>query len=233
MNSYASILYTHPMVRNKEKYQQVVELRKRGFTYSEIANMCDIAKATVSNWLKEQPFSQRITIQNKQRTAKDNGKRIKLVHKARNIERSKRYAEAVRSAETEFKHYRHHPLFVAGLSVYMVSGDSDHPSQVRLSSNSFAAHKIFVAFLLEFLGLDKKELLCWVFAPPSLTPEQVVKKWSREIKLPVTRFGKTQFTKSTTKKVSYGTATLTVGNAVLKRKLLRWQELLLNEVNSK
>ena len=50
------------MVRNKEKYEQVLSLRKRGFTLEELAKYCNIAKSTASKWLKEEAFSAEVTI---------------------------------------------------------------------------------------------------------------------------------------------------------------------------
>ena len=39
-------------------YEQAVAFRKRGFTYSEIAKICNVSKGTVSNWLRHETFSQ-------------------------------------------------------------------------------------------------------------------------------------------------------------------------------
>jgi orotate phosphoribosyltransferase-like protein len=52
------------MVRNKDKYEQAVSLRKRGFTLAEIAKYCDISKSTASVWLKDEAFSEVVKAQN-------------------------------------------------------------------------------------------------------------------------------------------------------------------------
>lgn len=102
------------MVRNKEKYDQAVRLRKRGFTLEEIAKYCDISKSTASKWLKNKAFSAQVTKQNVKRAGAENAKRLKLINKARGTERVARYREAVRSAETEFKHYKTIPFSLLG-----------------------------------------------------------------------------------------------------------------------
>jgi len=97
------------MIRNEEKYNQAVEFRKRGFTYTEIAKIVGISKSTASAWLSKKAFSKRIDKDNAERAARDNIKRIGLLNKSRATERKARYAQAVRSADTEYKHYRTNP----------------------------------------------------------------------------------------------------------------------------
>ena len=108
------------MIRLEEKYEQAVQFRKRGFTYSEISKIVGVSKSTVSNWLSKKAFSKKIKAENTARAARDNVKRISLVNKARTAERKNKYAEAVRSAETEYKHYKKDPLFTSGL-MYWIS----------------------------------------------------------------------------------------------------------------
>ena len=107
------------MVRNENNYEQAVQLRKRGFTLQEIAKVCDVSKSTVSKWLKNSPISAEVTKQNKRRAGQENAKRLRLVNKARATERAARYQEIERSAQTEFKHYKNDPLFIAGLMLYL------------------------------------------------------------------------------------------------------------------
>ena len=77
------------MVRNKQKFEQAVEFRKKGFTLDEIAKICDVSKSTVSKWLKNKAFSQSVTVQNKRRAGQENARRLRLVNKARSGERQK------------------------------------------------------------------------------------------------------------------------------------------------
>ena len=60
-------------------YKRQVQMRKRGFTYVEIAETVGVSKATVSNWLKDEVWSQEIYKTHKRRAAKENSKRIRTV----------------------------------------------------------------------------------------------------------------------------------------------------------
>ena len=221
------------MIRNEEKYQQAVEFRKRGFTYSEIAKICDVSKGTISNWLSKKAFSKRVKKDNTERAARDNKKRISLVNKARKVERETRYSEAVRSAETEFKHYKRDPLFVAAVVAYISAGDMSHTSQIRLTTRKSELHRFFISFLCEYLGVDKKDVSFWVLVTGNIAPEKILKWWSHQIGLSVAQFGKTQFLHSETKPLHYGTGNTIIGSTVLKRKLIRWSELLQKELRNK
>ncbi len=213
------------MVRNKEKYEQALQFRKRGFTYSEISKICDVSKSTVSNWFSKQKFSKQIAKDNSAKAARDNKGRILLLNKAKKAERAKRYNEAIKSAETEFKHYKTNSLFIAGLSVYMVAGDAKDSSPIRLSSNNPSAHAIFIKFATEYLGVDKNQINFWLILSGKTKLETAMRYWSRQIGVSVARFGKTQFVNPKSKSLRKGTGNTIIGSTVLKRKLMRWIDL--------
>ncbi len=219
------------MVRDEEKYQLATHYRKRGYSYTEIAKITGVSKGTVSNWLAKKAFSKRVKKDNEVKARRDNVKRISLLNKARGAERKTRYVEAVHSANTEFKHYKTAPLFCAGLMLYVASGDQKDPSRIRLTSNSPEQHRIFIKFMTEYVGIEKKQLSCWLLLPTGQNEEVVMKLWSKQIRLPITRFGKTQFLPQTNKlPLHNGTGNTIIGNTVLKKKLLRWIELLSKEL---
>lgn len=221
------------MVRNEAKFQQAVQFRARGFTLEEIAKICDVSKSTVSKWLKNNATSASVTTQNKRRAGRENAKRLQLVNKARTGERANRYREAVRAAETEFKHYRSHPLFVAGVSVYAAAGDRFTPGVIRLSSARPALHRTFIRFSLEFLGVDKTQIRFWVLLYRGQSEEVCFKKWKATTSLPYAQFHKSQRATSKVAKgktLHYGVGNTIIGNTVLKHKLNRWIELMEKEL---
>ena len=215
------------MVRNEEKYQLAVKYRKRGFTYSEIANIVGVSKSTISSWLAKKTFSKKVKKENIVKAARENKKRISLLQKARAAERKSRYAEAVRSAETEFKHYQHSPLFIAGVMIYLTDGDLSDSQKIRISSTNVNVHRIFIRFLKDFFGLENKKISLWLALYPNMNIDKELKWWSRKTKLPVSQFGKTQVLNNQPKNVTHqGSGNTVVHSAILKRKLMRWLELM-------
>lgn len=216
------------MVRNQEKFEQVMQLRRRGFTLEEIARYCDISKSTASGWLKGMDFSAQVTKQNIKRAGAENAKRLALICKARDRERLARYHEAERSAETEFKHYKNSPLFVAGLMLYKSEGDNKSRSMIRLASIKPDTHRIFIKFAMEYLGVDKAKIHFWILLYPDLDEVQCMKKWHKITGIPYSQFNKNQIVNQKTKRYTlhHGVGNTIICSTVLKYKLAHWIKLM-------
>jgi len=220
------------MIRLEEKYEEALQFRKRGFTYSEIAKIVGVSKSTVSNWLSKKAFSKKVRIDNTLRAARDNVKRIGLINKARSAERQSRYAEAVHSAETEYAHYKKDPLFIAGLTAYMCDGDTVDSSRIRLSSSNPQVHKLFVSFMFGYAGVQKERVHFWLLLHKGQDEKKCMKLWSKRINLSIAQFYTSQYVqqKAGTQGLQLGTGNTIIGNTVLKKKLLRWIELFSKEL---
>jgi predicted transcriptional regulator len=214
------------MVRNQEKYDQAVALRKRGFTLEEIAKYCDISKSTASLWLKNKAFSAQVTKQNVKRAGIENAKRLALVAKARGGERKKRFADAAASAKVEFANYHKNPLFMAGLTAYIAAGDKNNDNLVRFSHVSMDLHKLFVTFATKFLGVDKSNIHLWIQLYGSTDEEKAMKKWSKRTTIPYSQFYKNQYVNKNTKKTLHsGVGNTIIGSKYHKQKLKTWIRL--------
>lgn len=214
------------MVRNQEKYDQAVSLRKRGFTLEEIAKYCEISKSTASLWLKNKAFSTQVTKQNQKRVGAENAKRLKLMSKARSTERKKRYADAAQSAKVEFAHYQSSPRFMAGLAAYVAAGDSKNDHTIRFSHSSPELHKLFVTFAMEFLGVEKTQMHLWLQLYKGASEEKAMRKWSRATTIPYSQFYKNQFVHNTkSQTLHYGVGNTIIGSTYHQQKLKTWVTL--------
>lgn len=220
------------MIRNEEKYKQAIEFRKRGFTYSEIAKICGVSVSTVSNWVAKRKFSKAVAKDNSVKAARANKKRMTLLNNTRKTERILQYAQAVQSAETEFKHYKNNPLFISGLMLYLADGDRTDLSRMRISSTDAPVHRIFISFLQEFLGVPLADITFVLTLYSGMDKKKEMKWWSRTISVSVSNFGKTQFIqrKGRDTILHHGSGNTIIGSTVLKRKLNRWIELLTEEL---
>jgi predicted transcriptional regulator len=216
------------MVRNNEKLEQAMQFRKRGFTLEEIARICEVSKSTVSKWLKNNANSAEITKQNKRRAGQENAKRLQLMSKTRSKERQHRYKEVEQSAEVEFKHYKANPLFVAGLMTYLTIGDVTDERIIRLTTARIVAHKTFISFAVEYLGVPKNKIKLWLLLYPDHNEEACMKKWHKATTLPYAQFHKNQIIKGNPKRktLHHGVGNTIIGSTVLKHKLIRWIELM-------
>lgn len=216
----------------QEAYEQAVAFRKRGFTYSEIAKICGISKSTVSAWLKDETFSLAVAKENMRKAVLQNTKRLSLINKARNAERKNRYAEAVKSAETEFTHYKKDPLFIAGLMLYIGEGDTQRRHLIRISHARPDIHRLFMAFCYTYLGVSTRELHFWLLLYPDHHEVKAMKYWCKQAGLSLAQFYKNQVIqgKSTKHTLQFGVGNTIIGSTVLKHKLNRWIELVLKEL---
>ncbi len=216
----------------QEAYEQALAFRKRGFTYSEIAKICDVSVSTLSNWLAHEPFSKKIAEGNAKIATAQNTKRLALINKARNTERKSQYAEIVRLAEIEFKNYRTSPLFIAGLMLYVSEGDNQNDRLIRLTSKKTDLHRIFIRFLTSYLGVSKSSIRFWLLLYPDLDEVTCMKHWCRKTGLSVGQFYKNQVIegRSTKRTLHFGVGNTIVSNTLLKKKLQRWSELLTKDI---
>ncbi len=220
------------MIRKVKQFEEAVRLRKRGFSYGEIAKMTQVSMSTISLWLSKETWSKNVREDNKGRAARENGKRISLLNKARSNHYKKLYAEAERSAITEYKHYCTNPLFIAGLMFYVSHGDNSASPLIRLSSSKIPVHRIFITFVEQYLGVSREKVRFWLLLYPEHKPLPSSQVWAKELNLPIAKFHKYQVIqgKSSKKQLQYGTGNTIIGNAVLKKKLMKWIELALQDL---
>ena len=211
------------MVRNQEKYDQAIALRKRGFTLEEIAKVCDISKSTASLWLKSKAFSAQVTKQNVRRAGAENAKRLKLIAKTRGTERKRRYKDAAQSAKVEFSHYSSNPTFTAGLAAYTAAGDVSEDRVVRFSHVSPELHRLFIKFATEFMGVEKKSIHLWLHLYSGTVEKKAMKTWSKITTIPYSQFYKNQFVNKTSRKTLHsGVGNTIIGSTYDKQKLKVW-----------
>ncbi len=215
------------MVHNPEKLELATLYRKQGFSYTEIAKLCDVSKSTVSNWFKGKAFSKKIAKANAEKAAKANKARISLLNKAKQTERQKRYKEVERSAAVEYRNYKNSPQFMAGLMLYSALGDTTDPVRLRLSSARGDLHKVFHLFMQHYMGVEKRELRFWLLLPSSQSEKALVTEWSRVLKLQQQNFYKNHVVpqRSTRQTLQSGVGNTIIGSTVLKKKLMKWIEL--------
>jgi len=216
----------------QEAYDQALAFRKRGFTYSEIAKICNVSVSTLSGWLKNEPFSKQVATANIKRATVENTKRLASINKARTTERKGQYAEIVRLAEIEYKNYRTSPLFVAGLMLYVSEGDNQNDRLIRMANSRTDLHRIFIRFLTTYLGVPKHSIRFWLLLYPDLDEVTCMKHWCKKTGLSAGQFYKNQVIqgRSTKRTLHFGVGNTIIGSTLLKKKLMHWVTLLEKEL---
>jgi transcriptional regulator with XRE-family HTH domain len=218
---------------HEEAYAQAVSFRKRGFTYAEIARVCNVSKGTVSNWLRHETFSQVVAHDNKKRAIVENTKRLASINKARTTERKVQYAEITRLAEIEYKNYRTSPLFITGLTIFSAVGGQSNNGMIRLTTSRPDLHSTFIRFLTTYLGVRKTDIRFWLLLYPQLKEMECMKHWCKKTGLSPAQFYKNQVIKGRSQKntLHFGVGNTLIANTLLKKKLKTWLGLLNREVD--
>lgn len=215
----------------EEEYKQAKSLRKQGFSYREISRTCGVSVSTVSKWLSSLPGAELIVAENKRKAAKENKSRLLLINKARNTERQKQYKEAERMARLEFENYRTNPLFIAGLTLYIASGDNTDVRSMRISNSRPELHRLFIRFAMQFLGVPRESIHIWLLLYPDLDEVICMQYWSKQTGVSVAQFYSNQYVKGRSKKstLHFGVGNTIIGSTILKKKLNLWMKLALKE----
>lgn len=221
------------MVQYLEKYKQniAIDMRKRGFSYSEIENRLHIPKSTLSYWLKGikltpeqiQKFSDRRTEAAKQNALKKISKTRKMIEEIRN------------SSAKDVKEISKKELWLMGVVLYWKNGNkSDLKKGVHFSSSDPAMIKLFLEWLKEVGGIQDKEIRFDIFVKGNKAVSKVVEHWSRVTKFPRDYFSKVYCQKQSTKRGSnYGFLRVRVAqSSMLARQISGWIEGIKNLNNT-
>lgn len=134
--------------KSKEIFQKVIELRKQGFSYTEIKKETGIAKSTINNWLAFAGLTlskEHLEIQNKKRVENH-----VLGTIASKITRARRRTDDVDQFIQKHKANLADPLFVAGIMLYEAEGSKGESN--GFSNSDFRLINVFMKFLDKYVG---------------------------------------------------------------------------------
>ena len=208
---------------------QVILLRKKGLSYSQIQDRMNIPKSTLSDWLSSHEWSRKI----KNRLQETHRKKSKIHIERLNTKRTKAlesaYQKAIIEANSEYLNYKYNPLFIAGLMLYWGEGDkSQKSSHVRLGNTDPVLLRVFLKFMYDVCGVEKNKIWASVHIYTNLEEKECVDYWSTILGVPVQHFHKSQVLQGRhkTKRLPYGTCTIGTSSTYLKKKALFWIETL-------
>ena len=212
---------------------KAVRLRKLGQSYNQIHQALGTPKSTLSWWFKHEEWSNDVTILNRNKANLKNKENIEKLNRLRSEKLKKHYENAVSEAEKEYRLYKKDNTFIAGLMLYSGEGDKSLENNlVRMANIDFKILKIFFIFLLKFCSVNRAKVKIWLLIYPNLDEEICKKKWSEETGLSYNHFYKTQVIsgRHKSRRLPYGVGNIILGDKYLKVKILKWIELLSDDI---
>jgi len=164
---------------NFSRKLKAIELRKSGFSYSEIKKSINISKSTLSNWLKDIELTdeQKKRLTRLQATAYLGAKKIQ----AKSLARHRQIREnAQREAVARFDN----PLFIAGLMLYWAEGDK-RSGRIQFSNSDPDMIKIMMGWFRKFCNVPESKFRIGLFVHSLHIREDYLEFWSKITGLPM------------------------------------------------
>ncbi len=217
----------------KEKLKQkAIKLRKQGKTYSEILTEVSVAKSTLSLWLKEVGLS----ISQKQRITE---KRKQAQRRGADAQRNKRIKKQnflIQKAQSEIGSISNRELWLLGIALYWAEGSKEkethYGSRASFSNSDPRMIALFIKWLRQCIKIPTEDIFADLYIHESHKDkiDEVLKKWSSILKLPLSFFKHTYLKKNKINTKRKNTGALYIGllrvnikaSSDLNRKITGW-----------
>lgn len=188
---------------------KAIELRKEGYSYAHISSKIDVAKSTLSEWLKSVPFlpnefTVRNILQNNERIVS-----ISRVDKLKSIKDADNFARQNIASLSKRDH------FMFGLGIYLGEG-SKIGDNIRISNSDPRIIKFSIDWFKKHFGLDESNFRIRIHIYPDNDENKIIKFWMDAVSLKREAFFSSFIDRRLNKKkdragvLPYGTAHLSI-----------------------
>lgn len=189
------------MVQYLEHYKQniAIEMRRRGFAYSEIENRLHVPKSTLSFWLKKIKLTP-------EQTKKLADKRIETLkaNASKRVSKTERMIEEIKNSSAgDIREISKKELWLIGVILYWKNGNkSDLRKGVHFSSSDSKMIKLFLRWLKEVGEIKDEEIKFDIFMKGrgknknDLAVIDAINYWSKIVEFPKDRFSSIYFQKA-------------------------------------
>lgn len=217
----------------REEKNRAISLRKQGKSYSQIQETLDIAKSTLSYWLRDIVLSNEA----QQKIAKRASATSTKVLVERNKEQTAIAAERALLVREEGKkeavRYMDDPLFVTGVSLYWAEGYKRGASGSKWKCVDFTNAdpemvRVMMGFFRKFCSVEESRFKVQLIAHPNVDMGAAVDYWASLTKIPESQFIKTCTSLSVrsgqkrANSLTYGTVHIRVYDVKLFFRIIGW-----------
>lgn len=185
------------MALRKEK-SKAIELRKLGYSYSQIKEELHVSKSSLSLWLRDMPLpEERI------RELRDTSSiRIERTRETKRKKKQNRLDELDKKVAAEIGALTEREIMIAGLFLYWGEGSKTSPMCTSLSNTDPSVLLFFIKWL-EVLGVPKNRLKVHVHLYSDMEIEKELEYWSATLGIPRTSFRKPYIKESRRSQLTY------------------------------
>lgn len=198
-------------MQKSEIKEKAIAYRKKGYSYSMIPRLLNLSlsKSTLSNWLRDIPFSPNKEVTERINKALLKSAQFKHHQKRRNI-RNMRIL-----AQKDLGKISHRDLWFLGIGLYLGEGTKIRES-IRIINSDPDIIKLAIKWFYDVCGLKTKNIRIAIHIYPDNNIQKTIDFWSKITGVPKKQFGKTQIDVRTNKsskkhrRLPYGTAHITI-----------------------
>lgn len=217
------------MTAVQSEKQKALILRKSGKSYNQIAEELSLSKSTISEWLKNEAWSNKIKTSLSKKVIQISRERILKLNAGRRDKLLQSYACARIEAQDEFRKLRRNPLFLIGVSIYWGEGyKGEKNGAIKVGNTDPKMLLVFVDFLQKICKVPKSRIKAWMLLYPDNSIEESLNFWSKQINIEKQNFYKSTVIEGRHKsrRLPHGVCTVGITNKYIKTKLLEWIKFL-------
>lgn len=205
--------------------QKAIGLRQQGMTYNEIYSRLNIAKSTLSDWLKKYPLTEtQLLALETNRTRRIFLAREKTIITKR-LKYKKRLDDCLIKQQKECLPLSKKELFLAGIFLYWGEGGKTHKGQLSISNTDPGVVKFSLLWMIYALDIPITKIRVLLHLYQDMNKEEALTYWSKTLGISQSQFTKPYIKKSLRSELDYkgyghGTCMLTVSNTLLHERVM-------------
>lgn len=218
------------MNSNVQIKNTAINLRKKGWSYNEIMKELNVAKGTLSGWLRDILLTEQQTSDLKNRLTDKIARGRLQASIALRARRMVRERDVFIEAEKEFGQFIKDPFFNIGLCLYWAEGAKKNNYFAFMNSDP-EMHVMMIKWIKRFLKVEDVALKYRLYIHEPYKHENCEAYWAKILGISMNSFQKTIY-KPTPHKVKKnpdykGCLRLSILRIDVLRKIMAWQKLLI------
>jgi transposase-like protein len=222
--NYSKIYIQNSFCMKTREQQKAIALRKGGVSMGEIARRINVAKSSVSYWVRDIPLTKE-----QRGRLNANGYSIDAIEKrriARLANTKRKHDELISAGASEVVHLLCDPLWCIGIALYWGEGGKTQQC-ARLSNSDPAAIKLMMKFFKKYSGVDASMYRAHIHTHSGENAQKALVYWSRISGIPQTSFYKTyvkksKVTKNKRRTLPFGTMQICIHNSDFFYRMIGW-----------
>ena len=206
---------------------QAIELRRQGYSYSDISKKLKVSKTSISNWVRN------VRLTENEKNNLENSLKMKRqrsrMQASISIKAKKVFKERVAydNAEKDFKKFISDPFFTLGLGLYWQHG-LKRGNYFQFTSSELNSIRIMIAWIEKYINFHKSKAKYRLFTHFSQKEKENEDYWAQIIGVSRDLFLKTIYSRAISRKDDReykGSIAVIITRIAVLRMVIAWQKL--------